>query len=72
MEIEKQGIVVKKGNMNTNFFHRYENFRRHVNTIWGIKDSSGNMAHNFPKIQQRTVTFLEEAYKARGGTFIED
>jgi len=33
---EQSTIRMKEGDRNTNFFHRYENYRRKINLIWHV------------------------------------
>jgi hypothetical protein len=39
-----------KGGSNTEFFHNYDNHRKHVNTIWDIGLTDGSMAKSFKEI----------------------
>lgn len=71
-KLKSRALWLKEGDRNTKFFHGYENHRRQVNTIWGIKDSNGFMVQSLPKIQQAKTKFFEDASKTRDARAIED
>lgn len=41
--LKSRAIWIQEGDRNTNFFHRFSNHRRKINSIWEITDAEGNM-----------------------------
>jgi hypothetical protein len=37
---------------NTHFFHNYEKTRKNINTIWSIKNKSGEQVHSFNDMEK--------------------
>ena len=41
--LKSSEIQLTQGDNNTEFVHKYANYRRNLNTIWDLKDENGNV-----------------------------
>ena len=47
------------GDDNTPFFHKYATHRKNINSIWKIKDDSGNLVEGFEAIVESRIQHFE-------------
>lgn len=41
---------MQEGDDNTKFYHKYDNGRKAINTIWKLKDDHGHSINTFPHV----------------------
>ena len=65
-------IWLKIGDENTKFFQAYARGRKVANTIWDMKDESGEMVSSFEGLEKLGVDQFQTLYKSQAGmTLVE-
>jgi len=72
MEIKEHSSLVKWGDRNTKFFHRYANFRWNINFTWKISDTEGRTIYMQEEISDATVNHFQNAYRSNEDASVED
>jgi hypothetical protein len=58
-----RAIWLQSGDKNTNFFHKFVEQRRVINTIWEIKNSEGERKTSQADIEEVALNFFQNLYK---------
>ena len=51
------------GDDNTPFFHKYATYRKNINSIWKIKDDSGNLVERYEAIVEVGIQHFESLFQ---------
>jgi len=70
--LKSRALWLKEGDRNTKFYHRFENNRREINSIWEIKSERGVLLHSQEEISKETEAHFEKSYKRNENCKMED
>jgi hypothetical protein len=63
---------LESGEENTKFFQAYSKGRKHINTIWHLKDQAGNLETTFEGMSKLGKNYFENIFKAETQASIEE
>lgn len=61
--LKSRATWIKQGDINTKFFHKFENARREKNTIWKIRNGNGQLIYSQNDITNEAVSFFGKQFQ---------
>lgn len=62
--LRSRAIWLLEGDDNTNFYHKFANGRKAINTIWQLSNEQGHIVNNFPQLDSLVNSHFKQTYRA--------
>lgn len=62
--LRSRAIWMHEGDENTNFYHKFSNGRKEVNTIWQLQNEQGQIVNTFPQLSELATSHFKHTYSA--------